>query len=603
MAVATAGVTALPYLALVLSLATAVVLSLLLAAISWMRRPTSGATPFALFALGVAVWSAADLLNRLVPDVGASLALSNLSYLGVVFIPAAWFAFALEYSGGGDRLTPRTAALLALEPIAALALLWSGHLFTGVRVEHVVGIPVVRRTYGPLFWAHAAYSYALILAGFAVLVRRFGSSVRLYRAQLCALAVAFALPLGANGLYLLGVPPFDAVDPTPVGFAVGAVPVFWALVRYRMLDAAPGVTETIHNTIDEGVAVLDREDRVVDANATMGSLLERPVPDLVGRRAADVFPGWAEIERAADPTASLSREIEGGPNDEGEPSHRNGPNDRNGPNGRTVFALEVAPITEGGAIIGRVIVLKDVTDRVRREQQLERSRARLEILDRLLRHDLRNDLNVILGNSELLQEGDDEVADRAATIERTAARLLSHSEKIRHLEWSLHADETPRPLELSEVIRGGADWVRSMYPDARVTVDCPSEVWVRATDSLPVALRNVLENAVVHNDDDPRVHIDVVPAVDAVTVRVSDDGPGIPEAELSVLETGVETQLDHLSGVGLWLVEWIVDDAGGDVGYETTDREGTTVTIKLSSASPPAPDGRSDHATGSGNSR
>jgi PAS domain S-box-containing protein len=573
------GVAAWSSSAFALALGLGAVLGGALAVVAWRRRPAAGTVPFAVFAAGVTAWSAADLANWLVPGAELSLLLSNLSYVGIVTVPAAWLAFALEYADG-DRVGARTVALLSIEPLVLLALLWTGLgeglLFAGSHVETVRGVSMFRREYGPLFWAHAAYSYLVILAGFVALVRRFAASSRLYRRQLSALALGAVVPWGANLCYLLRVPPFAAVDPTPVGFAVGSVPVFRALVRYRLFDRFPSATGVIHRTIDEGVAVLDRRNRVVDVDETLTELLGRSRDELVDRHASEVLPRWETIADAPDPEATVSREVEAEAG------------------GGCWLSICLSPIVERGSVIGRVAVLEDVTERVRRERQLERSRARLEVLDRILRHDLRNDLNVILGTSKLLQEGADDVESRAETIERTAARLLSHSEKVRHIEWSLHGQEDPRPLELSEVIRSGADWLRSIHSEAEVTVDSPSEAWVRATESLPVALRNVLENAVVHNDSEtPRVSIDVTASVHEVTIRISDDGPGIPPSELSVVERGAETQLDHLSGVGLWLVEWIVDDAGGEVGYETTDGEGTTVTITLEAASPPAP-GRGD---------
>jgi signal transduction histidine kinase len=108
----------------------------------------------------------------------------------------------------------------------------------------------------------------------------------------------------------------------------------------------------------------------------------------------------------------------------------------------------------------------------------------------------------------------------------------------------------------------------------------PENCRVEAHDALDVALSNVIENAVVHNEGTPSVTVGAECGAASATVTISDDGPGIPEAELSPLEQGEETQLSHSSGIGLWLVSLIVERSGGDVSFESTE-DGTVVRITL----------------------
>jgi signal transduction histidine kinase len=64
-----------------------------------------------------------------------------------------------------------------------------------------------------------------------------------------------------------------------------------------------------------------------------------------------------------------------------------------------------------------------------------------------------------------------------------------------------------------------------------------------------------------------------------VRLTVADDGPGIPKAEIEVIEEGQETPLEHASGLGLWLVQHVVEQSGGDVEFEVED--GTRVHLTL----------------------
>jgi signal transduction histidine kinase len=132
--------------------------------------------------------------------------------------------------------------------------------------------------------------------------------------------------------------------------------------------------------------------------------------------------------------------------------------------------------------------------------------------------------------------------------------------------------------------------VRSATDDLRETRDC--ELTVEAPDSLPIRsherllerlVTELLENAVEHSDrETPRAAVTVEPTESgAVEIEVADDGPGIPEAEFERLFEGSETQLDHGTGVGLWVVRWAVDYLGGEIDFDSGTTGGSVVTVRL----------------------
>jgi signal transduction histidine kinase len=150
------------------------------------------------------------------------------------------------------------------------------------------------------------------------------------------------------------------------------------------------------------------------------------------------------------------------------------------------------------------------------------------------------------------------------------------------------AGETELPLEpvsLSETISVEVDRRREAFPDTTLTVDDVPDVTVRANDLLASVFRNLLNNAVQHSDrDDPTVTVsaDLLRGDHRVRVRVADDGPGIPpEREKEVFGKG-EKGLDSTgTGLGLYLVESLVDQYGGEVWIESNDPRGTVVVVEL----------------------
>ncbi|WP_128904968.1 histidine kinase N-terminal 7TM domain-containing protein [Halorubrum amylolyticum] len=228
-----------------------------------------------------------------------------------------------------------------------------------------------------------------------------------------------------------------------------------------------------------------------------------------------------------------------------------------------------------------VITATDVTESRRYEQ-------RLQVLNRVLRHDLKNDTNVIGGYADLLRDHvDDEGDEYLDVIDRKVETLTHLSDQAREIDVALHSDGARAEIDLSRLIARLCESLESSFPEATVTVSTPDEAVVCADELLESAIRNVLENAVVHNDgDQPIVEAAVDPDDGGYRIAVADNGPGIPPVERSVFSEARETALEHASGLGLWLVHWIVTESGGELEIHTREPTGTLITMWL-----PTPDG------------
>jgi PAS domain S-box-containing protein len=224
-----------------------------------------------------------------------------------------------------------------------------------------------------------------------------------------------------------------------------------------------------------------------------------------------------------------------------------------------------------------VITATDVTESRRYEQ-------RLQVLNRVLRHDLKNDTNVIGGYADLLRDHVDAEGDEYLDIIDRKVETLTHlSDQAREIDVALHSDAEQATIDLSRLVERLCESLESSFPHATVTVSTPPEAVVSADELLESAVRNVLENAVVHNDRDrPVVEATVAAADDGrYRIEVADDGPGIPPVERTVFTEARETALEHASGLGLWLVHWIVTESGGEVDIDTREPRGTLVTMRL----------------------
>ena len=255
--------------------------------------------------------------------------------------------------------------------------------------------------------------------------------------------------------------------------------------------------------------------------------------------------------------------------------------------GRVPYRLTVGPAS-GTELAGAVGVGEGLTESTFREE-------RLAVLTRVLRHNFRNELNVITGfTQQALNDVDDPTTERQ--LERvvdTAGRLLRAGETSRKIERLLSDRPEPRSMSLSGAVEEAlASLPADLLGDADVHVDAPTDATVEAAGRFPDAIAELVDNAVRHNDADrPSVRIVAsrLPSDEWVSLVIADDGPGLPPTERAVL-TGTETQLEHGSGLGLWYVNWIVSAGGGSLAIPETADEGTRIELQLPVADDPDPD-------------
>lgn len=282
---------------------------------------------------------------------------------------------------------------------------------------------------------------------------------------------------------------------------------------------------------------------------------------------------------------------------------------------------------------GREIVrgaIKDVTDRRQREQ-------RLMVLNRVLRHNLRNELTTVKGYAELLEEElaafeefeppawdrsppaviqqVSEVGDLSAsirteleTLERLLDRITSFpfetalsgtrviqensealidiAEKAQAIEQSAEADQILEAVPVRPHLEDLAATYREEFPEATISVRGDDASIAGNETALRRIVAELLENAVEHTDREAlevtlRVHGE---RDDIVTIEVADTGPGIPEMERETIRRGEETPLMHGSGIGLWLVHWLVTNLDGTVTIGENEPRGTIVSLELPAA-------------------
>lgn len=236
-----------------------------------------------------------------------------------------------------------------------------------------------------------------------------------------------------------------------------------------------------------------------------------------------------------------------------------------------------------GAIEGRTIERGRRAERnaVRAEMAEERSEW-LDYVNSLLRHEVLNTVTVVDGyTGYVLREHDlpADAVDRLETVRRQSQNMASVISDVRGFIEATQGDVELAPVELTPVIEHAVADVRDRHGEAVIETSLPTGTTVIADDLLERVFSNLLANAVEHNDSDvPCVRVDAGATDETVTVRVEDDGPGIPpDRRESLFER--ETGRDH--GLGLYLVDTLVERYGGSVELTETGPEGSVFTVEL----------------------
>ena len=546
----------------------------------WPYRDRLGGRFFIATIACEALWALAYGVALFVFDPVLRYAFEVPIWLAINFIGVFFLAFALEYTGRSELLRSKVMGgivglqilhtlVVATNPIHGIA--WSGY-----RIDPVFGLATVTYAHQPWLFVNAAGFIAMIAVASFLLADTVFSYGPLYRTQAAAIAISPIFPGFPFLLWLVEVGATPPLNLTPLLFPIHLAFDMYAFFSRDMFDMVPAARRIADraaiDTLGTAVAIVDAGGRIIERNDEAARVLGLPAGAALGGQFSTYAPD-------IDPTASgqtVTRAVEGT---------------------ERTYAVTTAPLeTAGGTVVGNSVVLQDITAERRREQ-------RLAVLNRVLRHNLRNDLNVVQGYLDIATDrvDDPEVRGMLDTAARKTAGVIRLGEKARSIENAMGSDAggstTVAVRPLLEEIREDLLAERA----AEIRIEVCSDRSIRTDPSvLRVVFENLIENGVEHGStgnltesDDGVAHtgadapVVIVRTVDAgdgeVCFEIEDNGPGVPEHELDVLDATEETALEHGSGLGRWSVKWGVTSLGGTTEFDVSDA-GTTARVTVPAA-------------------
>ena len=347
----------------------------------------------------------------------------------------------------------------------------------------------------------------------------------------------------------------------------------------RALEASERVFQAVFEAALDGIVIFDDDGVHVDANRAACEIFGLERDALVGAAPTDLE--GVDVEFDFDLDGGLGYLHETGADRGGVTLVR--------PDGerRIVEYASTADILPDR----HLAILRDVTGRERQEAALAEERARLDLLNAMLRHHVLNGMNIVLATTEhLAADAEGDRLDRLETIRERGSVIVELVGTIRSLVNTIQTSEATgfEPTDLSAVLARSVETARATHEDAAVSLDgAGDDVYVYADPMLEAAFDAVLENAIVHDEaDEPEVEVSVEADGEAVAVHVADDGPGVPPGVRDDLLEGEFGSGG--SGFGLNVAHLLVSLYGGELRIRDREPHGTVVTLEFPRARPPA---------------
>ena len=543
---------------------------------AWGRRTVVGASEMAAFTWAQASMTLGFIFELLSQNIEDKLFWDNIQFIGMFIGPLAFYMFAQSYTG--KRLSSRR-MILAIATIVIfffLVMVFTNpfHHLVYTQAQIVPGFPFSSLVYTitPVFWVMLFFVYSLFFAGLYLMLGQLPRSPRIYRLQVLTILMGVLVILVGSFLFVSRNIPLFQRDVTPFLFIVSNLCLTWGLSRYQLLGVVPVAHHSILQSITDAVVVLDTRGRVIDMNASAEKLAGKPMAEVAGHAAQEIFRALPDLDEILSSESEVSREIEvliGG-------------------NRITLDVRFSTLLDESRRRRGQVILLRDVSKMKQSEVELKQRTAQLEQANRKLEatntrlhilsrakdefvsnvsHELRTPISNLKLYIDLLRIRPENQERYLQTLERETNRLEEMIESLLMLS-RLDQERVAfryQSVDLNDLVK---EYIQDRYQLAEIRglrlewQEAPGLPRVRADRGLiGQVLSILLTNALNYTPEGGLVSVTTKTRQQAGQVwagfTVKDTGRGIPEDEqkqiFSRFFRGSAAREAEVAGTGLGL--------------------------------------------------
>ncbi|MDO9528315.1 MAG: response regulator [Syntrophales bacterium] len=319
---------------------------------------------------------------------------------------------------------------------------------------------------------------------------------------------------------------------------------------------------TIFEKAQDCIFIKDRSLRYTHVNPAMEQLFEVSASKLIGQTDDELFGKEAGIHiKDID-----SRVLKGETTQEEQTKPMRGVP-------ITFHVIKVPMHNSSGEITGIFGIARDITNRKNAEEELKTSRYHITMINKILRHDLINDLSVIRSALRLYGESGEEMLLKEASDR--VGKSVDLIRSMRELESFISSHRNLKLYNIGSTIKEAM----KSYPSIQFTIEGKGQIL--ADQALSSVIDNIIANALIHGKAD-RVEIKIEKARDMCEIRIADNGIGIPdEIKKKIFEENFVHGETARTGLGLYIAKETMHNYGGSVHVEDNTPKGTVFVLKL----------------------
>lgn len=345
----------------------ATALGIISTGILWNRRLAQGATPLAFLFISISIWSFCYSFEVMVIELSSKILWLKLEYFGIAAVSLLWLLFCLRYSNIQKPKTRIFFLIFSWIPLATLILALTNdyhhQIWSNIILSPQYG-GVLKLEYGTWFWVHIGYSHLLYLIGLYFLVQKYFNTPKIMRQQVSLVVLAGIIPGIANFIYLSGRSPFPMLDLTSLSFALTGIIIVYVLYFHRLLDIVPIARDATIENMQDGIIVVNLNDRVVDINPAAENIINSKFTNVVGRPSSKVLSDlvdWISLSKENRTPVKVMTIGEG--------------------QDKRFFVLNLIPLSDvQGSLVGYTIIFHDNTESQALNKSLKDQADRLVVL-------------------------------------------------------------------------------------------------------------------------------------------------------------------------------------------------------------------------------
>ena len=503
---------------------------------------------------------------------------TDLEYLGISCAPSLWIIFVINFAGHEQWLTPRILFLLFVEPVFTLLLVctnsWHHLQYVAVWVDRSGPFPLLAFTVGIWYRIHTIYFYFMMAWGMYMIIARFRKADEFIKRQNSLILFGAFIPWMVNLAYLLGFRPFGHLDLTPFAFITSSLFIAIGLLGFKLFDIVPIARGKIVDALQEGILVLDTQNRVIDINPEMRKIL--PDTDhIIGTTVAQLFPDFTELNNTVDNQENSRIEIKL-------------------TDGR-IFSVTLTSLFERQTIYsGKIMLFRDITERKKSEEKLHELNKLKDRLFSIISHDLRTPLLSLMDILSMANDGmvtDEEFRSFLPTLTKNIGYTSGLVENL--LQWSKSQLEgtvvNAVHFDIKENVTYLINSFHQLADDKGISINSnihvPTMVYADM-DMVQAVLRNLISNAIKFCSAGDKITIEADIKKNMATICIADTGVGIAAENVDKLFgnqnfTTRGTTNEQGTGLGLLLCKDFIEKNGGNIWVASTQGQGSSFYFTL----------------------